>query len=50
MTRQWTLSPRIADKTVHGKMTMNCGNPWETDTLSYTVATFVILDEKGTEP
>jgi hypothetical protein len=38
MTWQWTLSPRIAGKVLHGKNDNELWKSAETDTLSYTVA------------
>jgi hypothetical protein len=38
MTWQWTLSPRIAGKALHGQNDNEVWKSVKTDTLSYTVA------------
>jgi hypothetical protein len=38
MTWQWTLSPRITGKALHGQNDNELWKPVKTDTLSYTVA------------
>jgi hypothetical protein len=50
MTWQWTLSPKIVGKVLHGQNDNELRKSVKTDTLSYTVATFVVWDKKGTEP
>jgi hypothetical protein len=49
MTWLWALSSRIAGKALHGQSDNALWKPVKTDTLYYTVAHSVILDEKGTE-
>ena len=50
MTWQWTLSPRMAGKALHGQNDNELWKSVKTDTFSYTVAHSSFLDEKGTEP
>jgi hypothetical protein len=49
MTRQWTLSPRIASKALHAQNDNELWKSGRTDTFLRSCS-FVILNEKGTEP
>jgi hypothetical protein len=50
MTLQWTLSPTIAGKALHGQNDNELWKSGKSDTLSYTVAHSSFEMKKGTEP